>query len=358
MNKTGAQVQRLLDTFLYRSIEHIIKHTDVFDAQIASILSFITTNKKRKVLSMDREEGISVLCKILTTEDREEKFELLKSLGLERYIIQVFVRNFLEAYQRDFMDLYPKFFNDKKVRERYRAKLNVILKSTGCNSRSEFFMLLTAAEYNERQYSRVFSDTTKQYVKLCAGLAKKHTSSKAGNYDQYDVRQRMLKSVVTALNKYDSSRGALTSYVKWWIFNATTCQSSECEYGIAYSLPQNVKRSMTGGNSNHIATNFSVSLDTLTSGEDDGSMHDILKSDLIGVTDQIESDSALKNLAILYKRTDRLGYGRLVLETPEHFTKLEKRKMLKHMRRHKLHKDPQYAESVKNFEKKHLKTKE
>ncbi len=347
MNRTGAQIQKLLDTHLYSAIGGIITKTDSFDTQLVHILSFITRNKKRKPYSIDREEAISILCKSLVTDSPEEKIELVKSLGLERNILQVFVLNFLESYYDEFMYLYYSFLTDKKKRKVHRSRLKALIQSVGCESRSDMYQLLQDAKYYIVQYQKAFSDTVQEYLKLCLSQAKSFVKSKTGHFDRGDVYQRMLRNVVVGINKYDSSKGALTSYIRWWIMNASTCQSTEYEYGIAYSLPQNAKKKVVGGNHTH--TNFSVSLDSLQTSmeDDDGSMHDVLADSSVGIERALESDTSLKVLSVLFKRVDSEGLGRLVLEAPEHFTVRERRKMVRHMRKQNLHKHPVYKKSVK-----------
>lgn len=351
MNKTGAQVQKLLDTLLYEAFHGVVTKTQTVDSQLVHVLSFITRNKKRKPCTLVREEAISTICKALSIEDREEKFELIKALGLERNIVQVFIIRLLDSYYDEFMDLYHKFLTDKPNRHIHDRRIKRILTAVGCESRSDMFTVLTNAKYYITIYRDYFSEVVNDYVKLCTHQASNFVKSKSGNFDVHDVRQRILRSVVVAINKYNSSRGALTSYIKWWIMNALTCQSSEYEYGIAYSIPQNTKKQCVTGNINH--TNFSVSLDGLKDQVegDESNLHEILGEEKPDVAHSLESDATVKALSVLYKRVDSYGLGRLVLETPEHFTLREKQKMLRHMKKYNLHKNPKHRKSVKRFKK-------
>ncbi len=349
MNKTGAQVQKLLDTLLYEAFHGIVTKTQTVDSQLVHVLSFITRNKKRKPCAKDREEAISIICKALTVEDKEEKFELIKSLGLERNIVQVFVIRLIDRYHDEFMEIYNDYLTDKKNRHLHNAKLNRILNAVGCESRSDMYMLLTNAKYYITLYRDYFSEVVTDYVKLCSHKASDFVKSKTGNFDVNDVRQRILRSVVIAINKYSSSKGALTSYIKWWMMNALTCQSSEYEYGIAYSIPQNTKKQCVSGSVSH--SNFSVSLDGLqdqTEG-DEANLHEILGEERPDVAHSLESDATVRALSILYKRVDSYGLGRLVLEAPEHFTLRERQKMLRHMKKNNLHKNPKHRKTVKQF---------
>ena len=94
-NLTGGNIQTVLDNLLYRALEPIVFNTHVFDTQIVHILSRITINKKRKLVSIDRIKAISLLAKALTETDVKTKFSLIEQAKIERSVVHRFINTIL-----------------------------------------------------------------------------------------------------------------------------------------------------------------------------------------------------------------------------------------------------------------------
>jgi DNA-directed RNA polymerase specialized sigma subunit len=92
-------------------------------------------------------------------------------------------------------------------------------------------------------------------------LAHKYTSTqikhknKNLNYD--DLFQNIVTAISKAIDKYDSGKGALTSYVKYWIINAQNQDNSHTD-GLAYEISYTQRQKVAKHETNEV--NFSSSL--------------------------------------------------------------------------------------------------
>jgi hypothetical protein len=323
-NLTGGQIQEIMDSFLYKALEPIVLHTDVFDSQLCYLLTAVIKNKKRRFCALDRNETIDHLSQAIITTDRVKKLELIKKLKIERSFIHVFVKKFLEEYRKPFLDLYYCYLSDSSKRISYKERMDPYVKEVGSNSIQDMFVSVTLPSVPLKQFYDYFSSIVDQYIKLSHTQAKHLRDTNTGNtYDYRDVVQNFMRNVVVALNKYDSSKGALTSYIKYWMLNSLTCNSSEHEYGIAYTIPQNQKKIMSD---NKTSVNFSTSMDyLLASGEEDGdsTLHEILSAETEDLDEEYAVNSELRMLYLFAKRADPHGLARLYLDLPEVFTNEE-----------------------------------
>lgn len=333
-NLTGGQIQEVLDTLIIEAVSPIILGSDAFDLQIAHLLSATARNRKRKLSSLPREVAIDAMCQYLSTSDRELKVKLLKSMRLERGFIYNFVVRFLRECE-DYPRMYREWLTtrNKAKRKIRRQRLTAVERSVGASDANLFQIVTSSRDYLELAY-RFRNTIVMNYVRHAFKQAKMFVKSKGPNYDFKDVHQNFLAAVTKAVDKYDASRGALTSYVNWWLLNAQTTSNSlhGHEYGIAYTIPQLQKKSLASKSRKAKHVNFGVSLDKMVGGEDDRKeLGQFIAGDQ-SVEQEILNEEELDTIRALVKHADRKGVARLYLDIEEVFSKKEKRKMLKTMR--------------------------
>lgn len=320
-NLTGEQIQQVLDLFLYKALEPIILNTDVFDAQVSYILALVSANRKRKPSSLHRDRIIELLCRFLVSTDRAEKFKLLREARLERSFLHVFAYRFLSRYE-GYSDKYTRMMlASPSERLLIKGELDTDAARAGCVDRQGLYRILTIGSSYLKRFYECRALVLDHYLKLSSSQAKMYIQANGTNFDFYDVRQSILKSVLVAIDKYDSNKGALTSYINWWILNAQTCGTSEHEYGVAYTIPQSQRKRIAEKNSSFM--NYSVSLDDVLSGEDNNrTLHSVLGGDR-DVLEDYEQEEADVLVMYLSKFADVRGCARLVLDIGEYFTREE-----------------------------------
>lgn len=327
-NMTGEQIQKIMDLFLYKALEPVMLYSDVFDSQMSIILTVVATNRKRKLSALDRTDLIANLVTCLTTTDRQEKFELFRSCRVERSFVHGFLRNLIND-NRTFLQEYPKFLaGDKDVQVQLNNQAHVNLGTT----RANMWRVMQHANSYLEKFFEFRGKILNNYVKLSNSQTKSHISCSPNSLLDYgDLLQSILKATLVALDKYDSSKGALTTYVNWWVLNAQT-SSTEHEYGVAYTIPQSHKRKIAEQGSADV--NFSVSMDTLIEDEENN-LHNLL-SDGNMLHENIERLQEVDNVRELVKAVDNSGIARLVLDIGEVFNKQELTIMQKQMKRERI----------------------
>src|SRR5690606_26454585 len=261
-NLTGEQIQHIMDMLLYKALEPIVVYTDAFDAQVDYLLVLISTNRKRKLSSLEREDVVCKLAAYLANPDRKKKYEYIRAARIERHFSHAFIRNFVEA-NAWFLEAYRDFMLSPSAEARKR--LNDHARAVGNCNRAQLYKAINIATSYIARFYDYRGTVVGHYVKNSSKLAKAHTSMSSNKSSFADLRQSILRSLITALDKYDSRKGALTSYINTWAKNATTT-TREHEYGIAYTIPQAQRKKLYDGGATE--SNFSVSLDALYSESD------------------------------------------------------------------------------------------
>ena len=327
-NMTGEQVQQIMDMLLYKALEPLILFTGVFDAQIEYLLVLIATNRKRKLSSLEREVVVEKLAAYLSVTDRRQKFEFVRSARLERFFIHRFIKHFVEA-NFDYTKQYKDFLTNP-TREKQVA-LDTIAGHVGRCGRKELYKTLILADAYLEEFYKYRNMVIGQYVKNSNKLAKAHVTQSHNNSSYRDLVQSIIKSIITALDKYDSAKGALSSYIATWAKNATTT-TKEHEYGIAYTVPQTQRRKLFDGTSTEV--NYGVSLDALHNEDDeDGSMalHAVL-APANALDHDLEQEESVRIVQKLAKKVDPLGIARLSMDIGEFFNHAERSIMFDQMR--------------------------
>lgn len=325
-NLTGEQIQTILDLYLYKALSEVVGATSLFDQQLSYLLSICTRNRKRKVISVEREEAIAYLSAAIVATTPEEKMHWIKQARIERWFIHVFISRFLSELEtfRPLMNSTYVTQSKRQLATMQRRAL-VISDTIGSKNPDTLYLALRNASMYMKKFYEYRAVIVEHYLKHSAKRASIYVKAKGAGYVFDDIKQTILKNVLVAIDKYDSSRGALTSYVNWWILNAQTCAAPEHEYGIAYTIPQAHRKKLAVGDS--AAVNFSVSLDSLqTHEEEEKSLHELLADDT-DILSSLEASQDQELVQYLVKCSDPMGLVRLSLDIDEFFTRKELRRM-------------------------------
>lgn len=328
-NLTGGQTQEILDYLILKALQPIISNSEVFDIQVTYLLGLVTKNKKRKLSALPREEFISVLCLYLATTDPDKKIALLEMAKIERGFLYNFVVNILKKLD-GYIPVYQQSLVCTKSADilRLDRKLDVMAKEVGIPKDCVYCVYIQSTDYLELAY-KFRNSIVNNYIRYAYKQAKIFCASKTNHFDFQDVWHNFLAAITKAIDKYDCSKGALTSYIKWWILNVQTSASSDHghEYGTAYSIPQLQRKGLALKNPK-LSVNFGYSLETILSGENSKEiLKDFITSDH-GLDTYLEKNEEEEMTKYLIKKADLPGgLARLYLDIPEYFSKKERRKM-------------------------------
>ncbi len=333
-NLTSGQIQDVLDTLILEAVKPIVLNTNSFDAQIVHLLGRTVKNRKRKLSALAREEVIDLMCAFLTTADKAYKVKLLSAMKLERSFITGFIVNFLKEVD-GYTALYRGAIADKSAERQLHdtKRCNAIERAVGSDHDSLFGTIASARDYLTLAHT-FRNKIVMNYFKHSFKHARAFVESKGRNFDVMDANQNFLAAVARAIDKFDASKGALTSYINFWLLSAQTSSNSlhGHEYGIAYTIPQNQKKALAEKSSKTGEVNFGVSLDSLVNSDGDETTLEQYLQGSQSVEKDILHDEALDEVRALAKSADIRGLARLYLDIDEVFSLKEKRQMVRTMR--------------------------
>jgi hypothetical protein len=253
----------------------------------------------------------------------------LTNAKIERGFFYAFVVNFLKEVE-GYTETYQRFITERDSAEHDRmlGKLNSVEKSVGISRDKLLPTINMCQDFLELTYE-FRNGIISNYIRHAYKHAKAYCSNKNRNFDFNDVHQNLLTAVTKAVDKYDSSKGAMTSYINFWILNAMTSNLEHGhEYGIAYTIPHTQRKALVDGMSTEV--NFSVSLEQqITSDGEEGNGNTVL-SHMVG--DQgadvtLENRQELDMVRYLSKHADIRGIARLYMDIDEFFSEKEKERM-------------------------------
>jgi hypothetical protein len=339
-NLNGGQIQAILSGFLYRSIHPVVEYTKLFDNFVAYLLFYMIKIKKRRVTYVNKNIAIARLVLYLFTDDSTLKFRLLRLLGIERYYLYRYLTS-CNLILTKMADMHIKLLaaSTKATTVEADALLkdqhNYAQMAASVNIQPDMINYVMGIM---RMYMDCYIQYRQQvishYYKLCYKKARRQQREKnTPGLDLREIYQNYLIAVAKAVDKYDARRGAMTSYVNWWILNVDTCDYSKYEYGIAYHIPSAYRRDMASKVVRD-QTNFSVSLETavVTRNSDSSiQLKDTIEDEGSDHAERHETDEIMYRFRRLVKSVDPTGLARISLGVEEVFNDKELTRMRQHM---------------------------
>jgi Sigma-70 region 2 len=320
MNLSGGSIQTVLDALIYGALENIVVHSTAFDPQLVYILGRSAFNSKRKHSALEKPKFISILTRYCVTEDRREKFRLLENAKIERMFLFGFLSLWLDTV-KGYESFYFQHLTLKG--KKYQEAVNGLekIESEVGMGREHLFQTIVRAKQFKIQAEEFRNAIVAKYLKHAWKEAKKFVDlNKSHSYSFDDLYQNFIGAVSHAIDRYDSSKGALTSYINFWILREKTSGTFHFENGVAYSVPQGVKAQMAKGS--YSDQNFSVSLDS-PMGDEGSTLGEILPDTSLNQEQNLLASQELDRIKRLAKYADPLGLARLYLDIDERFSPKE-----------------------------------
>jgi hypothetical protein len=240
-NLTGGQIQKVLDTLLFKAIEPLILHTSLIEETLPKILINVINDRRRKISALPFDMSVSMLIDSIVTSSLTRRLQLVSQLKIERNIWSKILIDFLSG-KSDYQELYITNSKDKieKVNKKYK-----------CNNLWEVF---NDVEYYFSQYSKFRGMILGQYIQQSHKYA--HEIGDDDNVSHQDLHQLLLVAVSKGIDKYDSSSGALSSYLNFWQMNVKSSMydlftNNSIAYDVPNSYKQKIAEKKVGGNWSH-----------------------------------------------------------------------------------------------------------
>lgn len=292
-NYSSSQYIDVLDTLLFKALKPIILNTDYIDKFLVELTHLSILNHRRKISNLSRESFVTHTFMYLVS-DKKDKYKIIKKMKLERTFISFVVNSFLSEL-KDYYDTSVKAANNapnQKVRKTLMEK-NVLV-SEDCS----LWSVITEVTLYLNESKNFKKQIVEKYVRHILLAAQNHYKVNNSKMELDEIIQTMFVYASHAIDKYDQSKGTLTSYISTWLQHARN-QSGVNELETSFLLPH-AKR-------NEIK-NSSVSLESIENLE---------------LETREDENNDIEKVRQLAKLADPLGFARIAMDIQEYLTKDE-----------------------------------
>lgn len=314
------QLISVLDDLIYKAIYSIILHTNFLDELFGVLLCWYSGAHRRKISSLSKDVVLFLLFRFLYESEVDRKFHILKSARLERNILFYFISLFLET-GKQYRPLSVKCVQVKLTKRfSMRWKMSLIEDTLFCHG--NLFAAYNQVDFWYKESIEFKHQIMEKYMRHAVMQANRyHKMNKRSDLD--DIIQNYLLAVSKAIDKFDSKKGTLTSYINQWLLNAQSYSDSGHEYGIAYSIPVSIKKIKALSKKNN-TVNISASL------QDESVKKEVeIVSSGFTPEEEVEQKSEVSRIRLLAKYADPKGLGRIKLGIEEVLSAKEMKKLIK-----------------------------
>lgn len=242
-NLTGGQIATILDSLLFDVLHVLHTQTNVLVPVIPSILINIIRDRRRKISALSHE----VACDTITTylcSNKNKQFKILRGLKVERNVWSKVINDFL-AYKLVYQQLFDTPFSKTTTEKRIEIENKFECK--------DLWNTMCDVSYLYSRYTMFRGKIIEQYVQHCHKYAHEVGDDQVSHQD---LHQLLVLAVSKGLDKYDSSSGALTSYLMFWLSNVRTSMydlftNNSVAFDVPNSFRQKIAEKEVGGNWSH-----------------------------------------------------------------------------------------------------------
>jgi hypothetical protein len=303
-NYSSAQYTQVWDELLFNALSPILTCTNIADIILADVLHFYVENHRRKVSTLNKEDALTnfflfLACPISSKEKR------LKSLKLERNVLNIIIKTFLDK-TKNYQELTTKLA--KKTDPLIQEKIKEVEIRIGYTGYHDLYSVISTVRFWFDQANKFRNQILEKYLRLIVVEAQAYYKTNNSNMKLNDIIQNLVMFTLKALDKYDSDKGTLSTYIQQWLHHGKNMSAVQ-ESGIAFLLPTN-KRSEE--------QNISVSIDS----------EEVLQIEDENSTIDLDSLYIQRRVQLLAKIADPIGLGRVSLGISEVLSKQEKMLLL------------------------------
>ncbi len=247
-NYSSSQYIDVLDKLLFKALRPIILNTNYLDKFLVELMHLAILNHRRKISNLSRESFITYVFTYLIS-DKTTKYKIFKKMKLERTFVSFVVNSFINEL-KDYYDISIKCTQgdkESKIRKTMMEKNVFLLEGYSLwNVITEVSLYLNESQKFKKQI-------VEKYVRHILVAAQTHYKMNNSKMELDEIIQTMFVFASHAIDKYDQSKGTLTSYISTWLQHARN-QSSVNELETSFVLPHAKRNELK---------NASVSLDSI-----------------------------------------------------------------------------------------------
>ncbi len=303
-NYSSQQLIQVLDDLIIRTITPIIETTNYVDQVISNLITWYSENSRRKISIIPKDKLLLLFMMYLATDDPRLKLRVLKRCRLERSIFFTIIDNWLSIVKG-----YPALTEEltKKKSKLIFNQIKQIESKVAYTGKNDLYSAIPTVSFWYKQSLDFKNQILQKYMRLVVKNSQAYYAYSSNLIELDDLTQNLIMAVSKAIDKYDVSKGVLTSYIKNWLMNAKGASTGQ-EYGVAYNIPQVQRKAYFTKDSP--VSNIGVSL------EDD----EALNVEDTSMEEGIERRDTINRVRILAKAVDKTGTARMLMGIQEVLT--------------------------------------
>lgn len=290
-NYSSSQYIDVLDRLLFKAIKPIIFNTDYVNDLLVELMHLSMVNHRRKISNLDRDVFITMVFSYLIS-DKEQQYKLIKKMKIERTFIILVIKMFCDDCKN-----YVESLTCISGKKESKLRKSLIEKKVCLIKTKSLLPVLTEVKKFFDDAIEFKKQIIEKYIRHTIVAAQNHYKVNDSKMELDEIIQTMFVYVSHAIDKYDQTKGTLTSYITTWLQHARN-QSSVNELETSFILPH-AKR-------NEIK-NASVSLESIEHLEHEDN----------------ENNDDITRVRQLAKLADPLGFARMAMDIQEYLTREE-----------------------------------
>lgn len=226
---------------IMKYMKPIIKNTNYIDLYFASLIEWLSEGRNRKISREHSNILLSRMVLFIAETNWKNKLYLFKKCKLERSIPHYIASDFL----KDSLPIIQTTIDLTKTNN--LAKRSILLEKKSlleqrCFSTGDLWATFQTVDFWYKEAVNFKNMLIEKYMRHIVNKAGKYYRAKSNRIDLDDVVQNFSLATSKAIDKFDSRKGTLTSYIELWMRNAESYSFDSHEYGIAFSIPSNKKK--------------------------------------------------------------------------------------------------------------------
>ncbi len=213
-NLSSYQYLKILDDLIYNSLFCIIEGTRFTESFFSQILGWQTLNPKRKICGVGKEKLSAYIVTFLLLDSPVKKLEILKRIRFDRTILLECLRTWLST-----LDGYKELSIEEPTIQGLRklAKYHSVSLVRDNHSVHSTF---TQTEYWFMKANEFKTLILEKYNRLCLNAAQRDYVELQGKVNLDDIIQTYLFVALKAIDRCDTNKGVLTSFIQTWLLSA------------------------------------------------------------------------------------------------------------------------------------------
>lgn len=259
-NLSGRQIMAILDRLLKGALQPVLTLTNLCRRGLCDVLAQFSFDSRRRLGDLDRQSTIDSLFSAAVAGNQARHARLVLSMHLDRGIGSQIITAFLRETSR-LPDIERRLLANRHDRGA-QQELFRLARRLGCTQPHRLAAGLTWCRHYTSLYDKFKGMVVAKYRRFVLSQARIAIENSALPMDLQETIKNYMMAVSKALDKYNSNRGALTSYIQQWLKNERTNPEFDPRYAQSFGLSGGSRREVAGRYASGASgvNNFALSL--------------------------------------------------------------------------------------------------